>query len=280
MKKYSIPVSEKLSLPCIEWKSQQDNSKGKIVFLHGFTNHAGNYAYMGEWYSQQGYDFLAYDHRDHGSSPLRNQPCTIDDMVNDARAIIQYAYQDAGHQKVLLMGSSMGGALSILASQCAHTQEKLSGLVLWAPQVVATKRRGRVFTALNFINKFIPHFKLPTKNIAVSNLPKQCNDKALTDRIAVDPLMLRNPSIALFHRVLAMGDLASKAEFKKGFRVLMLFGGNDTLIYKHDIKMFVKRVEESEAEIRYHFYSENRHMLWGELNREAIYCDTLSWYEG
>ncbi len=278
MKKYSIPVSESLSLPCIEWKSQQEKSKGKIVFLHGFTNHAGNYAYMGEWYSQQGYDFLAYDHRDHGSSPLRNQPCSLDDMVSDARAIIQYAYQDAGNQKVLLMGSSMGGALSILASQ-GDTQEKLSGLVLWAPQVVATSRRGRVFNALNVINKWIPHFKLPTKNIAVSNLPNQCNDKALTDRIASDSLMLRNPSINLFHRVLSMGDLASKGEFKKGFKVLMLFGGLDTLIYKHDIKMFVKRVDESEADILYHFYPDNRHMLWGELNREEIYQDTLDWFE-
>lgn len=278
MKKYTIPVSENLSLPCIEWKSQQENNKGKIVFLHGFTNHAGNYSYMGEWYSQQGFDFLAYDHRDHGASPLRNQPCTVDDMVNDARAVVQYAYQDSGNNKVLLMGSSMGGALSILASQ-GEMQDKLSGLVLWAPQVVSTSRRKALFMLLSAINKVMPNFKIPTKTISVNNLPKQCDDKALTDRIAEDPLMLRNPRLDLCHRVLAMGDLAAKAEFKKDFKVLMLFGGDDMLIYKHDIKMFVKRVEESDASIEYKFYPENHHMLWGELNREAIYQDSLKWYE-
>jgi len=55
----------------------------------------------------------------------------------------------------------------------------------------------------------------------VSNLPKQCDDKILTDKIAVDEIMLRNPSLALFHRVLAMGNLAAKGEFQKDFKVLM-----------------------------------------------------------
>jgi len=43
--------------------------------------------------------------------------------------------------------------------------------------------------------------------------------------------------------------------------------------------MFVKRVDASEAEIKYHFYPENRHMLWGDLNRENIYQDVLAWME-
>lgn len=279
MNQYQLPVNDKLNLPCYEWPSQQKNTKGKIVFLHGFTNHAGNYVYLGEWFSEKGYDFIAYDHRDHGKSPLRNKPCTLDDMVSDARAIIKHVYEKNNQQKIILMGSSMGGAISILASQ-GDTQTMLSGLVLWAPQVVATNRRKNLFKLLSFVSSLIPHFKLSTSKIAVNNLPKQCDDKKLTDKIAVDELMLPNPSLSLFHRVLAMGDLAAKAEFEKGFRVLMLFGGADTLIYKHDIKMFVKRAEESGVAIQYNFYPENRHMLWGDLNREVIYGDTLEWMEG
>lgn len=278
MKRYSIPVSETLSLPCIEWPSQKSFTKGKIVFLHGFTNHAGNYIYLGEWFSKQGYDFLAYDHRDHGASPLRNTSCSTEDMVNDARAVIQFAYQAFGNKKVLLMGSSMGGALSILASQ-GETQNILSGLVLWAPQVVSTKRRDKIYKLLGGAVKLFPHFKLSTGKIAISNMPKQCDNKELTDSMAKDELMLRNPSLGLFHRVLSMGDIAAQAEFDEGFPLLMLFGGKDTLIFRHDIKMFVKRIEESHANIRYIFYPENRHMLWGETNREAIYSDILEWFE-
>jgi len=278
MNQYSLPVNDKLNLPCYEWLSQQNNTKGKIVFLHGFTNHGGNYAYLGEWFSEKGYDFIAYDHRDHGKSPLRNQPCTLDDMVSDARSVIKYVYEKNAQQKIILMGSSMGGALSILASE-GETQKLISSLVLWAPQVVSTSRRKGLFRLLSFVSSIIPHFKLSTSKIAVNNLPKQCDDKKLTDKIAKDTLMLRNPSLALFHRVLHMGDLAAKVQFEKGFRVLMLFGGSDTLIYKHDIKMFVKRAEDSGVDIQYNFYPENRHMLWGDLNRETLYRDTLEWME-
>jgi acylglycerol lipase len=279
MKDISIPVSPNLSLPGYEWQSQQSDSKGKIVFLHGFTNHSGNYAYLGEWFSAQGYDFIAYDHRDHGRSPLRNQPCTLDDVLNDARAVINYIYKENNKQKIMLMGSSMGGAISILASQ-GDIQNKLSGLVLWAPQVVSTNRRKLVFKGLSLVSGMLPNFKLSTTAVTVNNLPKQCDDKMLTDQMTNDKLMLRNPSLALIHRVLHMGDLASQAKFQKDFPVLMLFGGDDTLIYKHDIKMFVKRVEESDANIKYIFYPENRHILWGDMNRETIYQDTLEWIEG
>lgn len=278
MKRYAIPVSETLSLPCIEWLSQQDFTKGKIVFLHGFANHAGNYNYLGEWFSKQGYDFLAYDHRDHGASPLRNTPCSIEDMVSDAREVIKFAYQASAHNKVLLMGSSMGGALSILASQ-GETQAMLSGLVLWAPQVVSTKRRSIIYKFLSGAVKIFPDLKLPTGKVAISNMPKQCDNKELTDCMIKDELMLRNPSLSLFHRVLSMGDLAAKAEFDEGFPLLILFGGKDTLIFRHDIKMFVNRIEKSHASIRYNFYPDNRHMLWGETNREVIYRDTLNWFE-
>lgn len=275
----NIPVTKTLNLPSYQWASKTQPAKGKIVFLHGFTNYGGNYAYLGEWFSQHAYDFIAYDHRDHGKSSLRNKPCTLDDMVNDARAVIQHVYENNNAQKIILMGSSMGGAISILASQ-GDTQNLLSGLVLWAPQVVSTNRRKGLFRLLSFVNNLAPNFKLSTSKVAVNNLPKQCDDKKLTDKIAVDDIMLRNPSLALFHRVLAMGNLAAKGEFQKDFKVLMLFGGSDTLIYKHDIKMFVERVGESDAKIKYNFYPENRHMLWGDLNREIIYQDTLEWMEG
>ena len=286
MKKISIPVSATLNLPGYEWPAQKpegenteghkSESKGKIVFLHGFTNHSGNYAYLGEWFSEQGYDFIAYDHRDHGQSILRNQPCTLDDVVNDAREVIKFVYKENDNQKIMLMGSSMGGAISILAAQ-GNTQDMLSGLVLWAPQVVSTKRRKLVFSGLSLVAGILPNFKLSTTAVSVNNLPKQCDDSKLTDIMAKDTLMLRNPSLALIHRVLSMGDLAAQAEFQKDFRVLMLFGGDDTLIYKHDIKMFVERVKASEADIDYIFYPENRHILWGDLNREVIYKDTLEW---
>ncbi len=276
MKLRAIPISANLELPCHIWESQLDTCRGKIVFLHGFTNHSGNYAYVGEWFANQGFDVYAYDHRDHGRSPLRNQPCELEDVVSDAREVIRHVYELNDGKPITLMGSSMGGAISILASQ-GEVQKMLAGLVLWAPQVVSTARRKFVFKLLSLASGVMPNTKLSTKGVSVNNLPRQCDDKAFTDKIANDDLILRNPSLGLVHRVLAMGDLAAQASYEKGFKVLMLFGGNDTLIFKHDIKMFVKRLDDEGVDIKYIFYPENRHMLWGDLNRETLYQDTLSW---
>jgi len=282
MNKYSLSVTQQLNLPCYEWPSQQKTTKALIVFLHGFNNHGGNYFYLGEWFSKQGYTFVSYDHRDHGASPLRNQQCNIEDMVHDAREIIRQLHQKFPELPVFLMGSSMGGALSILAAQDEpenDVAELLSGLILWAPQVVATKRRGRLYKALKTASTFAANFKLPIGVIAGHNLPRQCDDKKLTDQMAKDPLMLRNPNLGLITRVLTLGDRAAKANFKTGFKVLMLFGGSDTLIFRHDIKQFVARIKSSDADIDYCFYPNNKHMLWGDLNREEIYQDTLVWME-
>lgn len=283
MNQYALPVNSRLNLPCYEWPSQQNNSKALIVFLHGFNNHGGNYFYLGEWFSKQGYTFVSYDHRDHGFSPLRNKQCTIEDMVNDAREIIRQLHQKYPELPVFLMGSSMGGALSILAAQHEagnDIPDLLQGLILWAPQVVSTTRRARLYKTLSILSKFAANIKIPIGFVAGHNLPRQCDDKQLTDQMVKDSQMLRDPNLGLIARVLAMGDQAAKANFKSGFKILMLFGGSDTLIFRHDIKQFVARIKSSEAEIEYCFYPHNKHMLWGDLNREEIYQDTLMWMEG
>jgi len=282
MNQYQLPVNSKLSLPCYEWPSQQSNTKALIVFLHGFNNHGSNYFYLGEWFSSQGYIFVAYDHRDHGASPLRNKQCSIADMVNDARTIIRQLHQKYPDLPVFLMGSSMGGALSILAAQDEpgnDIPDLLQGLILWAPQVVATSRRPRLYKILKAISAIAPDIKIPIGVVAGHNLPRQCNDKQLTDLLVKDKKMLKDPNVGLITRVLTLGDQTAKANFKKDFRILMLFGGSDTLIFHYDIKQFVARIKSTNAEIDYCFYPNNRHMLWADLNREEIYQDTLRWME-
>lgn len=274
----SVKVGPDLSLPSYIWPSKnKSKTKGCIIFLHGFCNHGKNYSYLGEWFSEQGYDFIAYDHRDHGESPLRNQQCTIDELVGDAIKVVDA--NTSADLPCYIMGSSMGGALSILAATHKSSLNKFAGVILLAPQVVSTHRRKLVFQYLSKLSRVIPGLKLPSGPIARINLPKQCNDKVLCEKMAKDKLMLGNPNLGMTKRVLEMGDLAANARFNDATPVLMLYGGNDTLVFKHDIKQFVNKLKQAGTNILYHFYPENRHMLWGEMNRHDLYQDILNWME-
>jgi|GEM_PF-5510934 len=279
MQSLSIPVSKSFSLPAYFWPCEPNTKQGAILLLHGFTQHGANYARVAEWFVARGYDFMVYDHRDHGHSSARNQVCTLDSVVDDACIVIDFCYEKNNGDKVLLMGSSMGGAISLLATQFDEQsiQDKLLGLVLWAPQVVATKKRRFTFQLLELARHLIPNAKLPLSGFMISNLPRQCDDKAFTDKLAKDKLMLRNPNVSLVHRVLAMGDRAAQVEFQKPFSLLLLFGGKDSLIFQDDIDTFVSHVEQTKADIQYKFYPNNRHMLWADNNRENLYQDTFDW---
>jgi alpha-beta hydrolase superfamily lysophospholipase len=89
-----------------------DDPKATIVFQPGSGAHARVYFLLGGLLVRRGYAVLGVDRPGHGLSDGERGDCTIEEAIAAAGAAIDHA-RSRGSRPVVLMGSSMGGLLTI-----------------------------------------------------------------------------------------------------------------------------------------------------------------------
>jgi 3-oxoadipate enol-lactonase len=97
-----------------------------LLLLHGWTASADLQWFTA--YEQLGekYPFVAVDHRGHGRGIRSVKPFSLEDCADDAMALVA----ELGIDKVIPVGYSMGGPISLLAWQ--RHREHVAGMVLAA----------------------------------------------------------------------------------------------------------------------------------------------------
>jgi pimeloyl-ACP methyl ester carboxylesterase len=107
-----------------------------VVFLGGFrSDMTGTKALALEgWARENGQAYLRFDYLGHGQSSGRFEDGTIGRWLDDSLAVIDQASEG----KLVLVGSSMGGWLSLLVARARA--ERLAGLVLIAAAPDFTER--------------------------------------------------------------------------------------------------------------------------------------------
>jgi pimeloyl-ACP methyl ester carboxylesterase len=95
-----------------------------VVFLGGFRSDmmGTKAAWLHDWAREKGRAFLRFDYSGHGESGGSFEEGAISDWRQDAEAVL-----DLAPGPVVLVGSSMGGWISLLIAQA--TPEKVAGLV-------------------------------------------------------------------------------------------------------------------------------------------------------
>ena len=110
------------------------STKGAVVLLHGFGQNRYSWHLSSRSFAnhlaQQGFDVFNLELRGHGRSRIAGSqyPATFEEYVEvDTAAGINAAIALSGHEKVFVIGHSLGGAIAYAAS--AHTPEKIAGVV-------------------------------------------------------------------------------------------------------------------------------------------------------
>ncbi|GHA00409.1 alpha/beta hydrolase [Arenicella chitinivorans] len=100
-----------------------------ILFCGGFnSNRNGNKAVaLQDWALENHTAYVRFDYQGHGDSPGDFADCTVSTWLNDILTIIDALSDTSG---VLLVGSSMGGWLSLLAARLRP--KRVAGLLLIA----------------------------------------------------------------------------------------------------------------------------------------------------
>jgi alpha-beta hydrolase superfamily lysophospholipase len=120
--------------------------KALVVIFHGFLAH-GNYPtvrYAAEFLAEAGYAVVAVDFPGHGKSEgSRGYLESADTVIQDGATIVDYArglYKNNdidknASPKIMLVGSSMGGAIALSVAQSLEGKDIIAGVVLLAPML-------------------------------------------------------------------------------------------------------------------------------------------------
>lgn len=174
------------------WNVDSSNKtpKALVIIFHGFLAH-GNYPtvrYAAEFLSQEGYAVVAVDMPGHGKSEgTRGYLESAEMVVADGSKIVEYArglYDDNTNTKVLLVGSSMGGAIALSVAQKLGT-DQIAGVVLLAP-MLKLNVNSIEHTALQCLAYVMP--TLPLIPSSATDDSKQYRDDAKRKECAEDTL--------------------------------------------------------------------------------------------
>lgn len=116
--------------------STPDNGEYKnlMPMFHGFTGHKNEHAYLFKQLTEQlvelGYATIRFDFSGNGDSDGHFEDMTYYSLMDEARAIMEYAYKISG-KKLIPLGFSMGGCINSLISY--EKQDIVERIVLISP---------------------------------------------------------------------------------------------------------------------------------------------------
>ncbi len=127
----SIPVDEDLRLAGVLHLPDQRPSAG-VVICHGMMSFKGSdkHVAMADGVCRRGLAALRFDFQGRGDSPGDMLGLTLSRQIHEARAAARTLRERAGIDRVGLVGSSLGGAVSILIA--ASGQPPVAALVTLA----------------------------------------------------------------------------------------------------------------------------------------------------
>ena len=256
----------------VEHYRAQGETRLSLVMVHGYSAHCGLYRHVGNAFASKGFAVTQFDCRGHGrSSGRRGHILDFDEYVDDLAAIVEWARQrDAGKPWVLL-GHSMGGAISLAFALNRAKTEKPSRLVLAAPYL---KLKMKVSAP-----------KQAAANVAARVLPTLTMPNGLTaENVSRNPLVLAGfDKDPLVHHVATAGwfmaTLRAQARMRQQAKeldvpTLCLLAGGDRIVANEATLAFA---HEAGAIVEVRNYPELFHEMFLEPEADAVLADISTW---
>ncbi|WP_335871746.1 alpha/beta hydrolase [Bacillus sp. 2205SS5-2] len=287
----------------VEWKEEDRQPKAVIQLAHGMAEHIMRYQEFSEYLVKRGIFVIGHDHRGHGRTAEKNGSVgyfsdeegferVVDDL-HEVNAFVRSQYHGV---PLFLFGHSMGSF--IVRRYIQRYSEPLQGVILsgtgdYSPfmgragKLIANrigKKKG-MKTASSLLDKL--SFGKFNQNFSPANTPFDWlsrDEEAVQDYI-VDPYCGRVSSAGMFIDLLTgLSRIHDENEVKKIPRdVPFLFISGDQDPVGRGTKGVQKVINQmqrySEYDIVSRFYSDGRHEMLNEINREEVFQDIVYWIE-
>ncbi len=303
MQRIELTLTAEDKIRLLGWRCIPDLKPPRacILILHGMAEHIQRYETFSEFLCEKGYAVYGFDLRGHGrtgdmaaASGILAAENGWDRTLSDIDLWVERIRKDYPESPIVLFGHSMG---SLLAKCYAAKQgNKIKGLILSGP--VANPGFLRILASfLAWGNGLINGRNAPARLLdrlifkgygrsikdRRTDFDWLSRDERQVDAYLRDPHCGRIMSIGFYQDLLKGLQMAYKQSTYRSTPKdlqIYIFGGS-----KDPVGKFSKGISSLYKEYRragvsnvtMKFYSDGRHEMLNETNRDEVYKDVLSW---
>jgi acylglycerol lipase len=234
----------------------EESAVAILLVAHGFAEHSGRYMNLVNYFVPKGYAVYALDHRGHGRSDgERVQINKFTDYLKDLKTFFDIVRKENTHEKIFLVGHSMGAAIS--TSYVIRQQHELSGLILSG---------GGIVTRDMDLPQRKPGQPLNTEFLS--------RDPAVIEAYENDPLVYRGPLPERSGPALSGYELAELVPQIK--LPILIMAGNDPLVTDGiRSKALYEKVGSEDKTLK--LYDNLRHEIFNEPEHKEIMAEMEDW---
>ncbi len=282
------------------WHPKASTPCGIVQMVHGSIDHARRYGQFAEYLAAAGYIVVASDNRGHGNAASisgglgATGPDAWNGIVGDLDSLSRHIQDKYPSLPLYLVGHAMGTLLVLDYAQ--RYGDRLSGMVLSSP-LPPTENVDQVIGALEaYVSEHGPD--VPAEGIEDSIAKYNAPFEPATSKWAWftrDPEQLlayeEDPQCGFVERVGFLLELSraekkirqteNMAKIPRGLPVLILAGQANPVVEFGQLALTMKSMLEQEkfTDVTSKIYTDARHQLLHEVNREEVYQDILEWIE-
>jgi acylglycerol lipase len=251
----------------------EGKARAVVVIVHGYAEHSGRYAHVGEALAARGYAVETLDLRGHGRSEGdRANVRSFSRFLADLRRFVARVRERHPGVPLFLLGHSMGGTIVTLFA--VTDRPAVQGIVLSGPGVVARGGAWRitapVFSALGRVFPNLPLSQLKAETVS--------RDPAVVAAYDSDPLVYRGKMraglIRAFVEALKRID-AGMANIAPP--ILLLHGTADELAPFEGSQQLALRVRSTDRTLK--LYEGLAHEVLNEPEKQEVIADLLAWLD-
>jgi len=295
---FKFKASDGKQIHCYHWPAQGE-LKAIVHIAHGMGEHAARYDWAASKLAQAGYEVQANDHRAHGLTADVLGDFGEDGWnrtITDLYEIIQDLKTKHPDKPVILFGHSMGAMLSQqYIAKYGNTLDAVilsgspgagSGIQMWLVHTIARFERWRVGGQAE--SALLQGLLFGSSNKDFDDEPDATDYEWLSRDKAQVRLYVDDPLCGFVPCPRSICDLfaAERANWKKKTinqipvdLPVYLFSGSADPVHNgmKNINRLLALYRNHGLNPVTHFYTEGRHEMLNETNRDAVIEDILSW---
>ncbi|WP_073266231.1 alpha/beta hydrolase [Phytopseudomonas punonensis] len=275
--------------------------KAVVMLAHGMAEHSGRYARFAEALVAAGFEFYAIDQRGHGQTAQHGLLGQFADengwghVVGDLSTLNHHIRHQRPHTPIFLLGHSMGSFIAI--AYLMHHSSSVQGAILGgsnygrlsayqAAALVARFERWRqgatgrsaLIEWLSFgtFNKAFKPVRTPFDWLS--------RDSEEVDRYIADPLCgfrcTNGLWLDLLHGLQQITPQAALKQIAPQLPILIIGGDSDPVSQGNGLQRLANALAQAgHTRTTLKCYSQARHELLNELNRDEVTRDLIDWLE-
>ena len=266
----ALITADGTALPLHAWRPTGE-PRAVILALHGFNDYGLFFGDPGDFLALRGIVSYSYDQRGFGGAPNPGFWAGVTTYTRDAGQAVRAIKQRHPALPLYLHGSSMGGAVAMLAAS-GPDAAPVDGLILAAPAVWGrTTMPWYQRLALWIGANLVPEMSLTGRGLDI--VPSDNHEMLV--RLNQDPLVIKQTRIDTIYGLVNLMDAALAAAPDLTTPTLVLYGERDEIIPKAPTRRMLKTLSSGHHRIA--FYKSGFHMLLRDLQAATVWKDMAAW---